>query len=113
MNLPPLLPIGFSAILYLILIYILGMGLWQFIAPRIGREVRARSLVPLGAAAVVFGVIALIQHYRMAFGAIEEAGDISPSIVAGAFKDAYSNLTLGLLCLAIAFVFRFVNDKRN
>ena len=109
--LPPLLPIGMSSILYLFLIYILAMGFWQLFSIRVGKTIHVKSLVPLGAAAVVVSVIAFVQHYRRVFEAIEQAGDISPSIVAAGFKGAFSYPILGLLCLAIAYVFKYANGK--
>lgn len=109
--LPPLLPIGMSSILYLFLFYILGMGLWQLIAIRTGKEIRIKSLVPLGAAAVVVSAIAFVQQYQMVFEAIEQVGDLSPAIVAAGLKDAFAYPILGLLCLACAFLFKYMNSK--
>lgn len=112
--LPSLFDFGFASILYLFLAYILGMGLWQFRQIRLLNEneesVHARSLVPLGWAAVAMGFVALIQRYREAFDLIEAAGDISPSIVASAMSAALSYPTLGLLCLAISFLFKYFNQ---
>ena len=108
--LPPLLPLGFSSLLYLFLLYILGTGFWQLISIRRGKSIHVKSLVPLGAAAVVVSIIAFVQHYRMVFKTIEEKGDISPAIVAEGLKDAFDYPTLGLLCLAIALVFKYVNQ---
>jgi hypothetical protein len=112
--LPSIFDLGFASILYLFLIYILGMGLWQFKSIRLKRdgeeEIKARSLVPLGAGATVIGFIALVQRYREAFDMIEAADDISPSIVASAFSGAFAYPTLGLLCLAISFVFKYLNQ---
>ena len=45
-----------------------------------------------------------------AFEAIEAAGDISPSIVAGALKAVWAYPILGMLTLAISCVFRYVNQ---
>lgn len=56
-----------------------------------------RSLIPLGLAAAAFGFIGLIMEYRDAFELIEAAGDISPSIVAGAFKAGLSYPILACL----------------
>jgi hypothetical protein len=109
--LPPLLPLGFGSMLYLFLTYIICMGCWQFYLIRSGKEFRIKSLVPLGAAAVVVSFIAFVQHYRMVFKSIEQQGDISPAIVAAGFKEAFDYPTLGLLCLAIAFIFKYVNSR--
>lgn len=112
--LPSIFELGFASILYLFLAYILGMGLWQFNTIRLKRDgaepIKARSLVPLGAGATVIGFIALVQRYREAFELIELAGDISPSIVASAFSGALAYPTLGLLCLAISFLFKYMNQ---
>jgi hypothetical protein len=90
------------------------MGLWQFIKSRYllksGESMQLRSLIPLGLAAAAFGFIGLFMEYREAFELIEAAGDISPSIVAGAFKAGWSYPILGLLSLAISCVFRYINQ---
>jgi hypothetical protein len=109
--LPPILPIGFSSILYLFLLYIIGTGFWQFFSLQTGKQVRIKSLVPLGAAALVISLIVFVQQYRMVFQSIEEQGDISPGIVAAGFKDALSYPIMGLLSLAMAFVFKYLNNK--
>lgn len=114
MRLPSLLESNVSLLLYALMTYIILMGLWQFIKSRYllkqGESMQLRSLVPLGLAAAAFGFIGLFMEYSDAFEAIEAAGDISPSIVAGAFKAGWSYPILGMLTLAISCVFKYVNQ---
>jgi len=114
MPLPPLLQSNVSLLLYALLTYIILMGLWQFIRSRYllkeGESMRLRSLIPLGLAGAAFGFIGLFMEYSDAFEAIEAAGDISPSIVAGALKAVWAYPILGMLTLAISCVFRYVNQ---
>lgn len=71
---------------------------------------RFRDVTPLGWASFAFAFMGLFNHYSEAFSDIEAAGDISPSIVASAMEPAFGYPTLGCLCLAISYVFRFVNQ---
>jgi len=91
-----------------------ALGLWQFIKSRYilkeGETMRFRSVVPLGWAGTAVGFIGLFKQYTDAFEMIEAAGDISPSIVAGALGSGFSYPMLGFLCLAIGYVFKFVNQ---
>jgi hypothetical protein len=66
--------------------------------------------VPLGAAATVFGFIGMFNQYIDVFKAIELAGDISPSIIASGYGSGGSYPILGLLSLAVSYVFRYIND---
>lgn len=103
-----------AVILYMFLLLIVACGSWQFIQIRYvlkeGETLRFRSVVPLGWAAVALGFIGMFLQYSEAFAAIEMAGDISPSIVAAAMRPAFSYPMLGFVCLAIGYVFRFVNQ---
>jgi hypothetical protein len=114
MRFPSLLQSNVSLLLYVLLAYIVIMGTWQFIKSRYllkpGESMRLRSLIPLGLAAAAFGFIGLFMEYSDAFEAIEAAGDISPTIVAGALKAVWTYPVLGLLTLAISCVFRYVNQ---
>ena len=114
MRFPPIFQSNISLLLNSFLAFIVVMGLWQFIKSRYllknGESMELRSLIPLGLAAAAFGFIGLIMEYRDAFELIEAAGDISPSIVAGAFKAGLSYPILGLLTLAISCVFRYINQ---
>ena len=101
MRFPPIFQSNISLLLNSFLAFIVVMGLWQFIKSRYllknGESMELRSLVPLGLAAAAFGFIGLIMEYRDAFELIEAAGDISPSIVAGAFKAGLSYPILACL----------------
>ncbi|MEP4091054.1 hypothetical protein [Reichenbachiella sp.] len=110
MNLPPIFQLGFSSLIYLILIYILIMGGYQYYIIRVKGGEYKRSFVPLGVVALILGIIAYIQKIRQAFDSIAEMGDISPSLVAGAISDTYSYPTLGLLCLGIAYLIKYLNQ---
>ncbi|MEQ8685801.1 MAG: hypothetical protein RIE86_10930 [Imperialibacter sp.] len=112
MKLPPVIELGFSPLLYLFLFYIIYLGVKAFFFIRIRRvdyPDNPARIVYLGAAAVVIGVIAFIQKYREAMEAIESAGDISPSLVAGSISEAFAYPTLGFFCLALSFLFKFVS----
>jgi hypothetical protein len=114
MTFPTIFDSGIAFILYALLTFIVGVGLWQFIKSRYiskeGEETKFRSLIPLGGAAAAFGFIGLYKQWSDAFEAIELAGDISPSIVAGAMANGISYPALGFLILAISCVFRYVNQ---
>jgi hypothetical protein len=103
-----------AVILYMMLLLIVVLGSRQFIQIRYvlkeGETLRFRSVVPLGWAAVGLGFIGMFIQYSAAFAAIEMAGDISPAIVAAAMRPAFSYPILGFACLAISYVFRFVNQ---
>ncbi len=103
---------GIAFILYVLLVFIVAMGIWQFIISRyLAETTKPRSLVPLGGAAAAFGFIGLYSQWSEAFEAIEMAGDISPAIVAGALHNGVSYPTFGFLILAISLVFRYVNSR--
>ncbi|MFY0599149.1 MAG: hypothetical protein JXR03_05725 [Cyclobacteriaceae bacterium] len=110
MNLPPLFEIGFSSMMYLILIYIFFMGLYQYYKVKVKKEDFDRSFISLGALALIIGVIAYIQSIRDIFDAIAAAGDISPSLIAAGLSNTYSYPTLGLICLGLAYLFRYINQ---
>jgi hypothetical protein len=106
-----------AVILYMFLLLIVFVGGWQFIQIRYllkeGETLRFRSVVPLGWAAVALGFVGLFLQYSTAFEAIEMAGDISPAIVAAAMRPAFSYPMLGFLCMAISYIFRFVNQDER
>lgn len=114
MNLPSITDSGVAVILYTFLLVITGFGLYQFAKSRYllkeGESMKFRSMVPLGWASLAFGFIGLFNQYKMAFQLIEAAGDISPAIVASAMRTAFNYPILGFLCLAVSYVFRFVNQ---
>ena len=114
MRFPFIFESGISLLLYAFLFFIIIAGLWQFIKSRFllkeGEVMRFRSLIPLGGAAAAFGFIGLFKQYSDAYQAIEMADDISASIVAGAFDSGWPYPMLGLFCLAVSCVFRYVNQ---
>ncbi len=112
MAIPSIFESGIATILYLFLFFIVGMGLWQFIQRYFksqASERRLKSLIPLGAASTVLGVIGIIQGYINTMETIEAVGDISPAIVAQGFKNSLAYGVLGLLSLAASFVFKYLN----
>lgn len=100
-----------SATLYFFLAGVIAVGIWQFIQIKSGKVEKVRSLVPLGAVAVCIGFIGNFIKITGAFEAIEAAGDISPQIVAGAIKQGPPYVVLGFVILAVAFVFKYVNQR--
>lgn len=74
MPLPHIFESPLAPILYIFLLVIIGMGLWQFIKSRYllkeGETMRFRSVVPLGWAAVALGFVGMFIQYSLAFEAI-------------------------------------------
>ncbi|MEQ8245136.1 hypothetical protein [Fulvivirga sp.] len=99
-----------SVALYVLLVFIIYKGVAQYILKSKEGVEEARSLVPLGAIGLIFGIIGYIRGYMMAFEAIEAAGDISPSIVAASFGQSGSYPILGLICLAVSYLFKYINQ---
>lgn len=110
MQLPLLNELGFSSISYLILAYILIMGFYQFHKVRIKRLAYKKTFVPLGYVALIFAIMDYILQMKEAFEAIADAGDISPALVAGGISQSFNHLFLGLLTLAISYIFRYLNQ---
>lgn len=114
MYLPYPLYSSFTIILYVLLLYILIVGFLQYIqlkkAGEITHSLLKKSLVPLGALATVVGFMGLYDSKTLAFDAIAAAGDISPALVANGLAEGYPIITLGLLCLAISFLFKYFNS---
>ncbi len=107
MILPNPLDFGFSTLVYLILIYIFWLGISHLIRPTEETD-NHKKIIWLGAIGLVVAVMGYVFEMRQAFSAIEEAGDVSPALVASAIKDATSQPILGLLCLATSFTFKFI-----
>ena len=102
-----------AALMYILLIYIMYMGIWQFRTVRI-RKTRGHpffmgSLVPLGALILCLGFLGHVMNIRMAFEAIEAARDISPTLVATNLKNSFDYVILGLLSLGLSFLFKYIN----
>lgn len=113
MRFPYLFHSNVSLVLYALL-YIVSMGFMAIRKSRYllkpGESMHLRSLIPLGLAAAGFRFIGLFVQYLHGFEAIGAAGDIGPSIVAGAFRDGWSYPILEMLTLAISCVFRYLNQ---
>ena len=109
-ELPPIDELGYPTLMYLLIGYILLMGLLQLHEVKVEGKESKKSYVPLGGMALVLGIIAFIQKIRMAFDAIEAAGDISPQIVAANISGAYAYPTLGLIGLALAYLFKYLKQ---
>lgn len=104
-----------SILMYTLLIYIIYIGVWQFRILRIkgtqGHPFFMSSLVPIGAVILCLGFLGHVMNIRMAFEAIEAAGDISPEIVAGSLKNSFNYVILGFLSLGFSFLFKYLNSK--
>lgn len=104
----------FATVLYLILVYILIIGLLQYYKPeRLNVSVLRKSLIPIGVIGLAVGFWSLVYTIQQAFDAIEAAGDISPSLVAGGISSGYPCLYLGILCLIISLVFYYFNHEKR
>ncbi len=111
MTFPPILPIGFATMQYVILGYTVFVGVLQVYQARYkGLEVKKSKTIWLGALNVVVGAIAYFQSYREAMEAIAAAGDISPSLIADGMSQAFSFPILGLTNLGFAFLIRYLVD---
>ena len=109
--LPGIFEYVWSPVLYLVLLFLLYKGVWQFLVNR-KKGVKSRSLVPIGAIGLILSFIAYFDAMRASFDAITAAGDISPSLVAGSISSNQSLPILGLVCLAISYFFKYVNEVR-
>lgn len=104
----------FAAVLYLILFYILIIGFLQYYKPeRLTLPIFKKSLVPVGIIGLAVGFWSLVYTIQQAFDAIEAAGDISPSMVAGGIASGYAYIYLGILCLIVSLVFYYFNHKKR
>lgn len=103
-----------AAILYLILFYILIIGFLQYYKPeRLTLAIFKKSLVPVGIIGLAVGFWSLVYTIQQTFDAIQAAGDISPSMVAGGITSGYPYLYLGILCLIVSLVFYYFNHKKR
>jgi hypothetical protein len=102
-----------SSSIYLLLVFIIYKGVIQYLKLRKDSELKIRSLIPLGAIGLILGIIGHVRLYIKTFEAIEVAGDISPQIVASALGKGGSYPILGLLVLAVTFLFKYLNQAKN
>ena len=100
-----------ASALYLLLLFIIYKGLAQYIKQTRYGATKSRSLIPLGAVGLILGIIGYIRGYTMTFEAIEAVGDISPELVANSLGQNTSYPVLGLVTLAVTFVFRYLNQQ--
>ena len=99
--------------LYLLFIFIIYKGVFQYTLLQKSKTNSIKSLVPLGTIGLILGIIGYIRGYMITFEAIEAAGDISPEIVASSFGHSGTYPILGLLLLATSFLFKYMNQPRN
>ena len=116
MTLPYLATSWISIVLYIFLFLIFGIGLWQSVDKYIFKrsKLSTHSLVPLGLAALTFGFIGLIKGYMDALQAADAVGEMTKiqlahALVHGSLLGAPYPI-LGLLCLGLSFVFKYVNQ---
>ena len=57
----------------------------------------------LGLLAFIVGLLSAVLGLYSAFSVIEQVGNASPSIVAGGFKVAFTNLIYGLTIFAVSY----------
>ena len=110
MSFPSPFILSFSSISLLILIYIVIIGSYQFYSITIKKVEFRKNLIPLGYVALIFTIIDYFIGMKTAFEAIAEAGDISPSLVAGEIANSTNYLFLGLITLAVSYLFRYINQ---
>ena len=110
MPLPPIYELGFATAMYGLLLYIIYVGVRQYYYVHFQQRSVRNTLVWLGAFGMVLGIIAFLNKYRQAMSMIEEAGDISPALVAGAISGAITYLILGLVILGVSFLFKHLNQ---
>lgn len=101
---------GFSSILYLIIAYIVVMGGLQLYQFKYRGKEEIKSFVPLGAFGLIVGIIAYVMMMRDAFDAIAAAGDVSPALVADSMARSYDFPVLGLISLAIAYLYKYLTQ---
>ncbi|MEL6561839.1 MAG: hypothetical protein AAFQ94_26875 [Bacteroidota bacterium] len=110
MELPSPFTLSFSSISWLILLYVLYLGSYQFYQIKIKKAPYRKNIVPLGYLALIFTIIDYILGMKTAFETIAEAGDISPALVAGSMSYSMNSLFLGLITLAITYLFQYINQ---
>ena len=67
----------------------------------------------LGLLAFIVGLLSSVLGLYSAFTVIEQLGNASPSIVAGGFKVAFTNLIYGLTIFVISLVLDIIIKLKN
>ena len=67
----------------------------------------------LGLLAFIVGLLSAVLGLYSAFSIIEQVGNASPSIIAGGFKVAFTNLIYGLTIFAISLVIDIIVNLKN
>ena len=67
----------------------------------------------LGLLAFIVGLLSAVLGLYSAFSVIEQVGNASPSIVAGGFKVAFTNLIYGLTIFVISLAMDVIVKLRN
>lgn len=115
MNLPHFTTSWLSILMYFMLLLIVGLGVWQFVNKYVLKKppVLSKSMVPLGFAALAFGLIGIIMSYMTTLEAADAAGkltkiELAHALVHGSLDGAPYPI-LGLLCVAISFLLYYIN----
>lgn len=118
MTLPHVTTSWISVVLYCLLIFIAGMGLWQSIRMHLQHKsgFLLHSLVPLGMVALAFSFIGLIKSYTTAFELADSTGEMTKielahTVVHGSLNGA-PYMILGLLCLGLTYFFKYLNPAK-
>lgn len=111
--LPSVIDSYFATALYGALLVVIYLAIQSFRFSTL-RMQYSKAIVWVGAISVVLSLIGFAHFYQEAMFSIQEVGDISPALVAGAIGDAAAYPKLGLINLGVAFLVRFVlslNEK--
>lgn len=112
MNALPQFTSWISISLLLLLVVVLTLGVIQYFRLRSDAGKEVRSLVAIGWIAVALSFVGYFKAMSDAFTTIQVAGDISPSLIAGAIAEAPKYPVAGFTILALAYLFNFINQKK-
>lgn len=101
----------FMGILTLLLLLILAMAAYRFIQISRGHVEHETSfrhqltlIKSIGLFSLVFGILAQMMGLYQAFSAIEQAGNISPALLAGGLKVSMISTIYGLVIFLLSYV---------
>lgn len=101
----------FMGILTLLLLVILAMAAYRFIQISRGHVEHETSfrhqlthIKSIGLFSLVFGILAQMMGLYQAFSAIEQAGNISPALLAGGLKVSMISTIYGLVIFLLSYV---------